>query len=72
MDLGKTVEGTYLEDLIQNKQLVSIYLSNGIKLKGYLLSHTPEALFICSVGGITQKIHKHRATTVCAEMIFNS
>jgi sRNA-binding regulator protein Hfq len=71
MDLGKTVEDVYLEDLIQHKRLVSVYLSNGIKLKGYLLSHTPEALFICSSAGITQKIHKCRATTVRAEITFN-
>jgi hypothetical protein len=72
MNTGKTLEDLYLEELIQNKQCIFVYLSSSIRLKGYLVNHTPEALFLRSIDGITQKVHKRHTSAVCVDTVFNT
>jgi host factor-I protein len=60
------LENTFLDDLIQNQRFISVYLKNGIRLKGYMIGHDAEALFLRN-GTIPQLIYKHSVSTLSPE-----
>jgi host factor-I protein len=65
---SKTLQDNYIDDLIQRQRKVSVYLKNGIRLRGDLVSQNNEAVFLRE--GITQMIQKNLISTISPEMEF--
>ena len=53
----------FLTDLINNQKPVSVYLKNGVRLKGYLTSVDQGIIFLKDQNGI-QMIYKNLISTV--------
>ena len=68
MDLMNSLENSYIDDLIRHQAFSSIYLKNGIRLKGHLISHDETCVFLKE--GHTQMIYKHRISSIMPEMPF--
>jgi RNA chaperone Hfq len=62
MDLTHSFEDNYINDLIQHQVFSSIYLKNGIRLKGRLIGHDEMCVFLKATE--TQTIHKSRISTI--------
>ena len=62
-------ETTTIDHLIKTQSLVSVFLVNSIRLKGYLIAHNEEAIFL-KLADITQLIYKHKISTITPEMTF--
>ncbi len=45
MDLTHSLEDSYIDDLIKHQAFSSIYLKNGIRLKGRLIGHDKMSVF---------------------------
>lgn len=71
MILVDSIQNTYLDNLIKTQSLVSIFLKNSIRLKGYLVAHNEEAVFL-KLEKITQLIYKHKISTVAPEISFST
>jgi RNA chaperone Hfq len=61
-----SLQNQYLNDLIKNKNQASVFLKNGIRLKGTLVGHTEGAVFLHN--GMTQMVLKNAISTICPEM----
>ena len=69
MAFTHTLEDHYIDDLIQHKAFSSIYLKNGIRLKGRLIGHDEMCIFLKAAE--TQIIHKNRIITITPETSFS-
>jgi len=68
MGLNDSLEDNYIDDLITHKAFSSIYLKNGIRLKGHLIHHDKTCIYLKE--GQMQMIYKHRISTITPEMSF--
>ncbi len=64
-----SLQQTFIDDLIKTQSLVSVFLKNSIRLKGHLVAHSEEAVFLKGEN-ITQLVYKHRISTICPEVSF--
>jgi host factor-I protein len=62
LNSGNTTQDSFLRNIMQEDTSVAIYLINGIKLTGKLVSFTPHTLFLHNM--TTQMIHKKTISTV--------
>jgi RNA chaperone Hfq len=69
-DFINSLEYNYIDNLIKNQSLVSVYLKNSIRLKGYILAQDEESILLRQ--GATQLIFKAKISTVLPEMVFSS
>lgn len=67
MGFSQSFQSDYIDDLIKHQILSSIYLENGIRLKGYLISHNESSVFVKI--GFSQVIYKHRINTIIPEVL---
>ena len=65
MDLINPLENNYIDDLIRHQAFSSIYLKNGIRLKGHLIRQDETCVFLKK--GHMQMIYKHRINTISPE-----
>ena len=56
------VEDEFLEALIENRAVVSVYLINGIELHGSIAAHGPESLLLRNA--VSQLVFKHAVSTI--------
>ncbi len=68
MDLMNSLENSYIDDLIKHQAFSSVYLKNGIRLKGHLIGHDEISIFLKERE--IQMIYKHRISTIAPEMSF--
>ena len=68
-NLISSLEHNYIDNLIKNQSLVSIYLKNSIRLKGYILAQDEESFLLRQ--GATQMVYKHKISTISPEMLFS-
>ncbi len=68
MDLINSLENNYIDDLITHQAFSSVYLKNGIRLKGRLISQDETCVFLKD--GYTQMIYKYRISTITPERSF--
>jgi len=64
------LEDCYLQTLIESKKLVSIYLKNGMRLKGRLTGYSQNVVFLHA--NITQTIYKNLINSIMIEKEFLS
>jgi RNA chaperone Hfq len=69
MDLTHSLKDSYIDDLIQHQAFSSIYLKNGIRLKGRLIGHDETCVFLKAAE--TQTIYKNRISTITPERSFS-
>lgn len=69
MDLINSLENNYIDDLIKHQAFFSIYLKNGTRLKGRLISQNETCVFLKEE--YTQKTYKHRMSTITPEKLFS-
>lgn len=62
MKMHSTLEDTFISDLIKAKKPVSIYLQNGIRLKGIIIQSKESVLFLQHE--FVQTIFKHRISAI--------
>ena len=60
----------YIDNLIKNQSLVSVYLKHSIRLKGYILAQDEESILLRQ--GASQLIFKSKISTILPEMEFSS
>ncbi len=65
-----SLQQTFIDDLIKTQSLVSVFLKNSIRLKGYLIAHNEEAVFL-KLENIMQLVYKHKISTIAPEMFFS-
>ena len=65
--MHKVLEDSFISDLISSKKSVSVYLKNGICLKGILTGADKYALFLDN--GFVQMIYKHRVSTIESSIV---
>ena len=70
MSSSDLLQEIYINDLITSKNLASVYLMNGIRLKGHLIAHDEACVFLKA--DQLQMIYKHRISTITPEMSFSS
>jgi RNA chaperone Hfq len=59
------LQNEFYDTLIEKQQLISIYLSNGVQLKGVLCAYEDQVLFLeNSHRSYKQMIYKHAISTV--------
>ncbi len=66
MDLKASLENNYIDDLIKHQAFSSIYLKNGIRLKGHLIGHDETCLFLKERD--LQMIYKDKVSTIMPQM----
>lgn len=54
----------FIQDLIEKKTKVSIYLVNGIKLQGTVEFENADSVILTSQAGAPQKVYKHATSTI--------
>lgn len=69
-ELTSSLEYQYVDNLIKNQSLVSVYLKNSIRLNGYILAQDEESILLRQ--GSTQMVLKAKISTVSPEMVFSS
>jgi RNA chaperone Hfq len=70
MELLDTLQTPFIDNLILNKFLVSVYLKNSICLKGHLIYQDEKSILLRN-GGI-QKIHKAVISTICSGTVLET
>ncbi len=68
MSLDDPLQDDCINDLIKYRVLISIYLKNGIRLKGYLTGQDKVCIFLKQ--GPIQMVYKHRINTIIPEISF--
>lgn len=63
MSATQNVQDLFLNHLRKEKMLITVFLSNGIKLKGMITAFDHNTLAL-SWDGITQLVYKHSISTV--------
>ena len=71
MILLGSLQDTFMNDIIKTQPLVSVFLKNSIRLRGYLVAHSEEAVFL-KRENITQAVHKDKISAISPEMSFSS
>ncbi len=61
--MAKTVKIDFLEDLKKNKEAVTVFLINGVKLQGIIAFFDDNTLLL-KRDGHTQLIYKHAVSTI--------
>lgn len=61
--VARNYQNQLLDDACQNKKLVSIFLHNGVKIDGNVISHDIYTVLIQSKGEHTL-VYKHSITTI--------
>ncbi len=64
----KTLENKFIDDLIKNQSLVSVFLKNSIRLRGHLIGNDESCVFLKEKQ--VQLIYKHKISTICPEFSF--
>lgn len=64
MQTASNLQKQFLSQLIQEHSTVSIYLKNGIKLRGTIVSASNNAIFLDDP--VPQLIYKDQISTICA------
>jgi host factor-I protein len=62
MTAGSPLQDSFLEQLKEGNTPVSVYLVNGIKLQGQIVSFSDGALFLKNT--MTQMVFKHAISTI--------
>jgi RNA chaperone Hfq len=70
MDSIESLQDLFINDLINNQRVVSVYLKNSIRLKGRLISHNEEVIFLRQ--GSTQMVYKKIISTISPETVFET
>jgi RNA chaperone Hfq len=70
MNSADSLQDIFINELIKNQKLASIFLKNSIRLKGYLIGHDEDAIFLRQ--GATQMIYKQCISTICPETVFET
>ncbi len=69
MTLDNSLDNKHIDNLIANQTFSSIYLKNGIRLKGHLVSQNESCIFLKE--GNMQTIYKHRVEIITPEKSFS-
>jgi RNA chaperone Hfq len=70
MVLTDALEKKYIDNIITTQIFASVYLKNGIRLKGHLIGHDGECVFLKA--DETQIIYKTKISTICPEISLSS
>ena len=64
------VQQKFIDNLITTQSLVSVYLKNSIRLKGHIIAHDMECVFLRDAG--VQLIRKDKISAILPEAIFET
>ena len=70
MILEESIEDLFINNIITTQALVSVYLKNSIRLKGYLISNNETAVILKH--GATQMIYKNCISSISPEIVFST
>lgn len=63
--MSKSIQDNYLNGLVENNVMLSVYLINGIKLNGIVSSFDDDVIVLSdSKSTIAQLIYKHAISTI--------
>ncbi len=69
MVLTDSLQHKFINNLITNQIFASVYLKNGIRLKGHIIAHDEMSVFLEAAQ--LQLIYKHAISTVSTEISFS-
>ncbi len=69
MTLHSSLDNKHIDNLITNQTFSSVYLKNGIRVKGHLAGQDENCIFLRE--GNTQTIYKHRVEMITPEISFS-
>ncbi len=70
MTLHNSLDYKHIDNLITNQTFSSIYLKNGIRVKGHLVGQDENCIFLKE--GNMQPIYKHRVEIIAPEITLSS
>ncbi len=68
MIVTDSLQEKYIDNIITTQTLASVYLKNGIRLKGHLMGHDKTSVFLKAAD--MQRIYKDKISTICPHMSF--